>query len=143
MKHCSDMRLFFSRPPGTGERRATRRRGGREAAANPGSERHTSGLPGYAAPKVEERRRERPDRTTRRIFIPERGRISAYPFRREPAARSDRCASLDTALARQRAALILARTRAGEKPLPLPLAARANGGPTVTDLAERYLEQHV
>ena len=45
--------------------------------------------------------------------------------------------------ARQRAALILARIRAGEEPLPLPLAARANGGPTVTDLAARYLEQHV
>ena len=45
--------------------------------------------------------------------------------------------------ARQRAALILARIRAGEEPLPLPLAARANGGPTVSDLAERYLEQHV
>ncbi len=45
--------------------------------------------------------------------------------------------------ARQRAALILARIRAGEEPLPLPLAARANGGPTVTDLAERYLEEHV
>ena len=27
--------------------------------------------------------------------------------------------------------------------MPLPLAARANGGPTVSDLAERYLEQHV
>ncbi len=45
--------------------------------------------------------------------------------------------------ARQRAALILARIRAGEEPLPLPLAAGANGGPTVADLAERYLEEHV
>ncbi len=45
--------------------------------------------------------------------------------------------------ARQRAALILARIRAGEEPLPLPLAARANGGPTVADLADRYLEEHV
>ena len=45
--------------------------------------------------------------------------------------------------ARQRAALILARIRAGEEPLPLPLSARANGGPMVTDLAERYLEEHV
>ena len=45
--------------------------------------------------------------------------------------------------ARQRAALILARIRAGEEPLPLPLAARANGGPTVADLAARYLEEHV
>ena len=45
--------------------------------------------------------------------------------------------------ARQRAALILARIRAGEEPLPLPLAARVNGGPTVSDLAERYLAEHV
>ncbi len=45
--------------------------------------------------------------------------------------------------ARQRAALILARIRAGEEPLPLPLATRAIGGPTVTDLAARYLEEHV
>ena len=45
--------------------------------------------------------------------------------------------------ARQRAALILARIRAGEEPLPLPLAARANGGPTVADLALQYLEEHV
>ena len=26
--------------------------------------------------------------------------------------------------------------------MPLPLAARFNGGPTVADLAERYLEEH-
>ena len=45
--------------------------------------------------------------------------------------------------ARQRAALILARIRAGEEALPLPLAARANGGPTVADLALQYLEEHV
>ena len=45
--------------------------------------------------------------------------------------------------ARQRAALIIARIRAGEDPVPLPLAARLNGGPTVADLAERYLEEHV
>ena len=45
--------------------------------------------------------------------------------------------------ARQRAALIISRIRAGEEPLPLPLAARANGGPTVADLAARYLEEHV
>ena len=33
--------------------------------------------------------------------------------------------------------------RAGEDPVPLPLAARFNGDPTVADLAERYLEEHV
>ena len=44
--------------------------------------------------------------------------------------------------ARQRAAFIIARIRAGEEPVPLPLAARFNGGPTVADLAERYLEEH-
>ena len=45
--------------------------------------------------------------------------------------------------ARQRAALIIARIRAGEDPVPLPLAARLNGGPTLADLAGRYLEEHV
>ena len=45
--------------------------------------------------------------------------------------------------ARQRAALIIARIKAGEEPVPLPLAARVNGGPTVADLAARYLEEHV
>ena len=45
--------------------------------------------------------------------------------------------------ARQRAALIIARIKAGEEPVPLPLAARANGGPTVSDLALQYLEEHV
>ena len=45
--------------------------------------------------------------------------------------------------ARQRAALIIARIKAGEEPVPLPLTARVNGGPTVADLAERYLEEHV
>ena len=45
--------------------------------------------------------------------------------------------------ARQRAALIIARIKAGEEPVPLPLAARINGGPTVADLAARYLEEHV
>ena len=45
--------------------------------------------------------------------------------------------------ARQRAALIIARIKAGEDPVPLPLAARLNGGPTVADLAGRYLEEHV
>ena len=50
---------------------------------------------------------------------------------------------LTTEQARQRPALVLARIRAGEEPLPLPLAARAKNGPTVADLAARYLEEHV
>ena len=45
--------------------------------------------------------------------------------------------------ARRRAALIIARIKAGEEPVPLPLPAKHHGGPTVADLAERYLEQHV
>ena len=45
--------------------------------------------------------------------------------------------------ARQRAALIITRIKAGEEPVPLPLAAKFAGGPTVTDLAQRYLEEHV
>ena len=45
--------------------------------------------------------------------------------------------------ARQRAALIIARIKAGEEPVPLPIAARLNGGPTVANLVGRYLEEHV
>ena len=45
--------------------------------------------------------------------------------------------------ARQRAALIIARVKAGEDPVPLPLPAKYAGGPTVADLARRYLEEHV
>ena len=45
--------------------------------------------------------------------------------------------------ARQRAALIIARIKAGEDPVPLPLPAKHHGGPTVADLAARYLERHV
>ena len=45
--------------------------------------------------------------------------------------------------ARQRSALIIARIKAGEEAVPLPLAARLNGSPTVADLAARYLEEHV
>ena len=45
--------------------------------------------------------------------------------------------------ARRRAALIIARIKAGEDPVPLPLAARLAGGPTVADLGVRYLEEHV
>ena len=65
-----------------------------------------------------------PDRTTRRVTVG-----------RHDVLNADR--------ARQRAAFIIARIRAGEDPVPLPLAARFNGGPTVADLAERYLEEHV
>ena len=45
--------------------------------------------------------------------------------------------------ARQRAALIIARVKAGEEPVPEPLSARLSGGPTVGELARRYLEDHV
>ena len=45
--------------------------------------------------------------------------------------------------ARRRAALIVTRIKAGEDPVALPPAARARGGPTVADLASRYLEDHV
>ena len=65
-----------------------------------------------------------PDRTIRRVTV---GRHDV----------------LNADQARQRAALVIARIRAGEDPVPLPLAARFNGGPTVADLAERYLEEHV
>ena len=40
--------------------------------------------------------------------------------------------------ARQRAALIIARIKAGEEPVPLPLAARFAGGPTVADLVIHF-----
>ena len=45
--------------------------------------------------------------------------------------------------ARQRAALIIARVKAGEEPVPLPLPAKYAAGPKVADLARRYLEEHV
>ena len=45
--------------------------------------------------------------------------------------------------ARQRAALIIARVKAGEEPVPLPLPAKYAGGPKVADLAKRYLEEHI
>ena len=54
-----------------------------------------------------------------------------------------RHAVLGAEQARQRAALIIARVKAGEDPVPLPLAAKFAGGPTVADLARRYLEDHV
>ena len=42
--------------------------------------------------------------------------------------------------ARQRAALIIARIKAGEEPVPAPRAEAV--GPTVAELAERYLREH-
>ena len=45
--------------------------------------------------------------------------------------------------ARQRAALIIARVKAGEAPVPEPMAAKLAGGPTVAALARRFLEEHV
>ena len=45
--------------------------------------------------------------------------------------------------ARRRAALIIARIKAGEEPVPEPLSAKLAKGPTVADLARRYLEDHV
>ena len=45
--------------------------------------------------------------------------------------------------ARRRAALIIARIKAGEEPVPEPIAARLAEGPTVAELARRYLEEHV
>ena len=45
--------------------------------------------------------------------------------------------------ARRRAALIIARIKAGEEPVPEPLSATLAKGPTVADIARRYLEDHV
>ena len=45
--------------------------------------------------------------------------------------------------ARRRAALIVARIKAGEDPAPEPLPNRLAGGPTVAELAAAYLEEHV
>ena len=45
--------------------------------------------------------------------------------------------------ARRRAALIIARVKAGEEPLPASRSARPANGPTVAELAARYLEEHV
>ena len=44
--------------------------------------------------------------------------------------------------ARRRAASIIARIKAGEEPEP-PTSAAADSGPTVAELAERYLSEHV
>ena len=45
--------------------------------------------------------------------------------------------------ARRRAALIVARIKAGENPIPEPMAAKVAERPTVGELAEHYLEKHV
>ena len=45
--------------------------------------------------------------------------------------------------ARRRAALVIARVKAGEDPVSEPLAAKLANGPTVADLAALYLEKHV
>ena len=42
-----------------------------------------------------------------------------------------------------RAALIIARIKAGEEPVPEPMAVKLAEGPTVAEIAERYLEEHV
>ena len=44
--------------------------------------------------------------------------------------------------ARQRAALVIARVKTGEPPAPEPLAAKPGTGPTVGELAERFLEEY-
>ena len=49
---------------------------------------------------------------------------------------------IGTPEARRRAASIIVRIKSGEEPVP-PLAARIPDGPTIADLAERYLEDHV
>ena len=45
--------------------------------------------------------------------------------------------------ARRRAARIVNRIKAGEDPVAEPLPARLAGGPTVADLAARYMEEHL
>ena len=45
--------------------------------------------------------------------------------------------------ARRRAALIVARIKAGEEAIPEPMAVKLAEGQTVGELAGRYLEQHV
>ena len=45
--------------------------------------------------------------------------------------------------ARRRAALVISRIKAGEDPVPEPLAVKLAEGPTVGELAERYLDEHV
>ena len=49
---------------------------------------------------------------------------------------------IPTDRARQRAALVIARIKAGEAPVPSS-EAHTNAGLTVAELAERYLSEHV
>ena len=44
--------------------------------------------------------------------------------------------------ARQRAALVIARVKAGEPSVPEPLSAKQGAGPRVGELAERFLEEY-
>ena len=45
--------------------------------------------------------------------------------------------------ARRRAALIIARIKAGKEPVPEPMALKHAEGPKVAELARRYLDEHV
>ena len=45
--------------------------------------------------------------------------------------------------ARRRAALIISRIKAGQEPITEPMAVKLAEGPTVGELAERYLKEHV
>ena len=45
--------------------------------------------------------------------------------------------------ARRRAALIIARIKAGEEPVPEPMVVERKTGPTVAEVAARYLNEHV
>ena len=45
--------------------------------------------------------------------------------------------------ARRRAALIVSRIKAGEEAIPEPMAVKLAEGPTVGELSERYLDEHV
>ena len=45
--------------------------------------------------------------------------------------------------ARRRAALIIARIKAGEEPITEPMVAARKTGPSVAEVAERYLNEHV
>ena len=72
-----------------------------------------------------------------------RGPYGAGTSKRPRRVTVGRYPVLDAEQARRRAALIIARIKAGEEPVPLPLPAKHAGGPTVTDLARRYLEEHV
>ncbi len=45
--------------------------------------------------------------------------------------------------ARRRAALMIARIKAGQDPMAEPMALELEGGPTVAEIAARYLDEHV